>query len=189
MKLMNIFSISLLLAVSMCAPAMAGSIITVDFANPMHTFFGASALCIIFLAVIQACFTLPHYSWTLLSFILLWMLTMPAEAQQHEYEPWGGDFHSPQVWYEHVEPGQAHFGKLMYWNQTSSDDQDVYVIETPEGDVTVHIEHTQNIKCTPACPDTLTIYGLPDGVVALPSSITADEETFHSILLYKYLGG
>lgn len=105
------------------------------------------------------------------------------------YEPWGGDVYTPEVWYEDVEEGLAHFGKLVYWNQVTANSTDTYEIETPEGPVVVHLEITKNVECATPCPDTLTVYGLPDGVVAIPQAITAEEGTFHNILLYKYIGG
>lgn len=97
--------------------------------------------------------------------------------------------HDPEIWYEHANGNQPYFGTITHLNQiTNSTDQTLFDIETPHGTVTVKLTRTKNYACSPACPDTLEVVSMPDGVAAVPMAIETPERGAGFIRLFPLLG-
>lgn len=91
--------------------------------------------------------------------------------------------------YKEVE-NEAHFGYITLMNLFSvNTDTQSFEIETSRGTVYMQWTSTPNADCTPACPDTATVLGLPENIIAIPSEIVIDENQNGIIYLYEYFGG
>ena len=86
-----------------------------------------------------------------------------------------------------TEPIVGHIEVTNQLCQPSSTWMD-WEIETSIGKITVSYEQTANYDCTPGCPDTLSIWGLPEGYSAYPSSVVVAEESSDRIPIFIYLG-
>lgn len=102
---------------------------------------------------------------------------------------WSGFEFTPEVYFS--EPGEddVHLGSITHFNMnTAHEYPDQVVIDTPYGDVLVEVTHTINGECDVPCPDTITIYDLPEGIIAIPMEMVTPEGRFSEILLYRYTG-
>lgn len=108
------------------------------------------------------------------------------------YEIWGSEEPAlPEVWYEKPEDDTVNYGVIKHYNQATyspSTEPEIISMETPYGTISISLDRTNNAACNPLCPDTASIYSLPEGVIALPPQITTQENTFGEIILYPYRG-
>jgi hypothetical protein len=79
---------------------------------------------------------------------------------------------------------------LHYHNHgTDRTGTEARTIPTAIGPVGVTLNHTWNGACVPPCPDLIEIVSLPDGYVAVPSSIEIPEGSDTDIRIFIYFGG
>lgn len=138
---------------------------------------------------------LALYLLALLCFILTagYVNSEPKHGTQPGYEVWGTSYGIPEVWFTEDTEEDGLLGIVTHYNQSTSPNsltEDLIQLDTPAGPVTVQIIRTPNIDCMPVklCPDTLEVYDVPDGYIAVPSFHTLDEDSFGHIRIVRYTG-
>lgn len=117
----------------------------------------------------------------------------PKHVTQPGYEVWGTSHGVPEVWFTEDTEEDGLLGIITHYNQMVSPNnlgEDLIKLDTPAGPITVQLNRTTNIDCMPEklCPDTLEVYELPDGYIAIPSSHILDEDSFGDIRIVRYTG-
>lgn len=111
-------------------------------------------------------------------------------ASQTTYNGYGNGG-SPQSLYLAEEPtmeGSVLQIRIVNWADFITDSEHYVVVDTEIGPITLFVQTTPNKDCTPECPDTYTVYDLPGGYVAIPSSLTIAEYTADLIHIYEFGG-
>lgn len=132
----------------------------------------------------------------LLGFIFLFITVVRAFSEpttQPGYEIWGDSQGIPEVWFTENTEEPDVLGEITHYNQKTPNrytGDDVITLDTSEGTIVLKINRTANIDCMPVkpCPDTLEVYDLPIGFLAIPTSHTLDEGSFGYIQIIRYTG-
>lgn len=135
-----------------------------------------------------------------LAFLILYAFAQPVEAQQVQRpDMFNGEYTSftvpdlPEIFFEEPPEDAASnvIGLVKYTNQVTfnSEVHEIITLETPSnGTIYFSIDRTPNADCSPGCPDTIMVYNIPDGIIAIPSTLTEEEGDTGYITLYKYEG-
>jgi hypothetical protein len=94
----------------------------------------------------------------------------------------------PQFFPYALKDGKAY---ISYTNQiTSALKEQMETIHVPGvGDVLIMWDATTNSECEPACPDSATVWGVPDGFIVTPSSVILGEGDTQVFTITPYTGG
>lgn len=81
-------------------------------------------------------------------------------------------------------------GEVVHHNRITSGrvGQDFYEFETSRGTVVLRLTTTQNSLCAAACPDTVEVWSLPAGIVAVPGDVETPERGVGIITLFEWTG-
>lgn len=116
----------------------------------------------------------------------------PRHGTQPGYEVWGTSHGIPEVWFTEDTEDENILGIVTHYNQDTAPKQgkeSMITLETPEGPILLNINRTPNIDCSPdPCPDSLEIYDLPAGYVAVPSFHIVEENSFGHMTITRYSG-
>ncbi len=129
---------------------------------------------------------------SLISAIIAIAIAQPVFAQNGSFSNLDEGLYGPEAYFEamdRTEDGQI--GTIFHFNQlTFGLSKETITLETSYGPIVVIINRIPNIDCEPveACPDSIEIVELPDGLIVYTEKVITKEYGLSAIKVYEYLG-
>lgn len=124
----------------------------------------------------------------LLAILIGAALCGPVYADPTDFDAWPDD-PDEMTYHEDPGPGDAWFGRVVIYNRQGSSGLP-RTFETTHGDVRLSYTVTPNHECLRNdCRDIVRVVRVPDGVMPSEWEVIQDEDAYHTIYLYEWLGG